>query len=136
VNEVKTTKDINVAQIMAEAEIPLAIHIGDDEITIESEASVKEIENLVAAHVPDPDWIAKQLAAFEEAETARALSTERLSATFGTIGKWATEARATYDNWPNLTAAEKDSVVRELVRKFGIALGRFADLVTHARIVP
>ena len=135
-NEVKTTKDINVAQIMAEAEIPLAIHIGDDETTIESEASVKEIEDLVAAHVPDPDWIAKQLAAFEEAETARAFSTARLRGALGTIGEWAVEAQVTYDKWPNLTANEKDSVARELVRRFGIVLDHFADLVIHERIVP
>lgn len=48
---------------------------------------------------------------------------------YPTLRQWATDAATTNTNWPSMTAAQKDAATRETIRRLGVFLDRFGDLL-------
>lgn len=62
-------------------------------------------------------------------EEQRYLSPERLQQAYNTLRNWSADAANTNTNWPTMTATQKDNATRETIRRLGIFLDRFADLL-------
>jgi hypothetical protein len=63
-------------------------------------------------------------------ETEQAyLSPERIKQAYLTLRQWSADAAQTDTDWPTKTAAQKDAATRETIRRLGIFLDRFADLL-------
>lgn len=62
-------------------------------------------------------------------EEQRYLSPERLQQAYNTLRNWSADAATTNTNWPTMTATQKDNATRETIRRLGIFLDRFADLL-------
>ena len=63
-----------------------------------------------------------------EAEQAY-LSPERVKQAYQTLRQWSADAAQTNTDWPTMTAGQKDNATRETIRRLGIFLDRFADLL-------
>jgi hypothetical protein len=59
----------------------------------------------------------------------RYLSPDRIRNAYQTLRQWSADAATTNTNWPTMTNAQKDSANRETIRRLGILLDRFADLL-------
>lgn len=55
--------------------------------------------------------------------------TAALRNAYPTLRQWSQDAATTNTNWPNLTAAQKDAATRETIRRLGMFLDRFGDLL-------
>lgn len=63
-----------------------------------------------------------------EAEQAY-LSPDRIKQAYQTLRQWSADAAQVNTDWPTMTAAQKDTATRETIRRLGILLDRFADLL-------
>ena len=52
-----------------------------------------------------------------------------LKSGYATLRTWASDAATTNTNWPTMTAAQKDAATRETIRRLGVFLDRFGDLL-------
>ena len=52
-----------------------------------------------------------------------------LRAAYPTLRTWSGDAAATNIGWPTMTAAQKDAATRETIRRLGVFLDRFGDLL-------
>ena len=57
------------------------------------------------------------------------LSPDRIKQAYQTLRSWSADAATTNTNWPTMTAVQKDNATRETIRRLGIFLDRFADLL-------
>lgn len=57
------------------------------------------------------------------------LALVRVPAAYQTLRQWSLDAQSAYDDWPNKTAAQKDAVQRETIRRLGVFMDRLADLL-------
>lgn len=62
-------------------------------------------------------------------ETTQTAAVTALRQAYPTIRQWASDAAATNTNWPAMTAAQKDAATRETIRRLGVFLDRFGDLL-------
>jgi len=86
-----------------------------------------------------PAWLTAQLterAAYLAARdvmageaTARLAKRTAVGGSVATLRQWSTDAATTHTNWPTMTAGQKDSTQREVIRRLGIFFERFADLI-------
>jgi hypothetical protein len=63
-----------------------------------------------------------------EAELAH-LSPDRIRQAYTTLRTWSADAAQSNTDWPTLTAGQKDATMRETIRRLGIFLDRFADIL-------
>jgi hypothetical protein len=59
----------------------------------------------------------------------RYLSPDRLKNAYTTLRQWSADAAQVNTDWPTMTAVQKDNATRETIRRLGIFLDRFADLL-------
>ena len=59
----------------------------------------------------------------------RYLSPDRVKQAYQTLRTWSADAAMTNTNWPTMTALQKDNATRETIRRLGIFLDRFADIL-------
>jgi hypothetical protein len=57
------------------------------------------------------------------------LSPERIRQAYTTLRQWSADAAQVNTDWPTMTAVQKDNATRETIRRLGIFLDRFADLL-------
>jgi len=57
------------------------------------------------------------------------LSHDRIRQSYQTLRQWSLDAQDAYDTWPTKTAAQKDAVHRETIRRLGLLMDRLADLL-------
>ena len=57
------------------------------------------------------------------------LSPDRVKQAYQTLRTWSADAANTNTNWPTMTALQKDNATRETIRRLGIFLDRFADVL-------
>ena len=48
-----------------------------------------------------------------------------------TLRSWAADAATVFNNWPTLTAAQKDADMRVLVQRLGVLASHLADQLDH-----
>ncbi len=48
---------------------------------------------------------------------------------YSTLRQWATDAATANTNWPTMTAVQKDATTRETIRRLGMFMDRFGDLL-------
>lgn len=48
---------------------------------------------------------------------------------YQTLRQWADDAAQVNTDWPTMTQAQKDNALRETIRRLGVFLDRFADLL-------
>lgn len=53
----------------------------------------------------------------------------RLSAVSQTLRDWADDAATTHADWPTKTAAQKDAINREVIRRLGVLCDGLADFI-------
>lgn len=53
----------------------------------------------------------------------------RLRQDYATIRQWSLDAATTNTNWPTMTQAQKDSAIRETIRRLGVLLDRVGDVL-------
>lgn len=53
----------------------------------------------------------------------------RLRQDYQTLRQWSLDAAATNTNWPTMTQIQKDNAMRETIRRLGVLLDRFGDLL-------
>lgn len=54
-------------------------------------------------------------------------ATVRLKQAYEVLRGWSADAQAAYNDWPTMTAGQKDTALRETIRRLGIFFDRFAD---------
>lgn len=59
----------------------------------------------------------------------RYLSPARIKQAYLTLRQWSADAAQVNTDWPTMTAVQKDNATRETIRRLGIFLDRFADLL-------
>jgi hypothetical protein len=59
----------------------------------------------------------------------------RLVQGYLTLRQWADDAETTYADWPTKTAAQKDAINREVIRRLGVLADGIADLILHRGLV-
>ena len=59
----------------------------------------------------------------------RYLAEEACRAAYQTLRGWAADAAQVNTDWPGMSAAQKDTAMRETIRRLGLMLDRFADLL-------
>ena len=59
----------------------------------------------------------------------RYLSPDRIRQAYQTLRQWSADAAQVNDNWPAMTQAQQANATRETIRRLGIFLDRFADLL-------
>ena len=60
---------------------------------------------------------------------ARYLAPDRVREAYQTLRQWSIDAAQVNTDWPTMTAGQKDSAMRETIRRLGILLDRFADVL-------
>ncbi len=70
-----------------------------------------------------------RLSAGTHTNTDHDTATNQLRQDYATIRQWALDAAATNTNWPTMTATQKDNATREVIRRLGVFLDHFADLL-------
>ncbi len=58
-----------------------------------------------------------------------AVAIAALRSAYPTLRQWATDAATANTNWPTMTANQKDATMRESIRRLGVFLDRFGDLL-------
>ena len=66
---------------------------------------------------------------YDGEDEQRYLSPERLRAAYLTLRQWSVDAAQVNTDWPTMTAGQKDNATRETIRRLGLFLDRFADLL-------
>ncbi len=46
-----------------------------------------------------------------------------------TLRQWAVDAQTAFDNWPTMTAGQKDATTRETIRRLGVMAAKMADFL-------
>jgi hypothetical protein len=59
----------------------------------------------------------------------RYLSPPRIRQAYNTLRQWSADAAQVNTDWPTMTNVQKDNATRETIRRLGIFLDRFADLL-------
>lgn len=57
------------------------------------------------------------------------LSPDRLRQAYQTLRTWSADAAQVNTDWPTMTAIQKDNATRETIRRLGLFLDRFADVL-------
>lgn len=70
-----------------------------------------------------------RLAAGSHTDQEHDAAVAALRQAYTTIRQWAADAATANTNWPTMTAAQKDATTRETVRRLGVFLDRFGDLL-------
>ncbi len=48
-----------------------------------------------------------------------------------TLRSWADDAVTVFNNWPTMTAGQKDTAMRTIVQRLGILANKLADQLDH-----
>lgn len=59
----------------------------------------------------------------------RAQARARALQGLATLEQWAADAAQVNTDWPTMTAAQKDTALRETIRRLGLFFDRFADIL-------
>ena len=59
----------------------------------------------------------------------RYLSPDRVKQAYQTLRQWSADAAQVNTDWPTMTANQKDNATRETIRRLGLFLDRFADVL-------
>ena len=59
---------------------------------------------------------------------------QRLQQSYQTLRNWADDATQVHADWPTMTQAQKDAVMREVIQRLGVFFDRMADLLLHQRL--
>ena len=59
----------------------------------------------------------------------RYLSPDRIKNAYQTLRQWSADAAQVNNDWPTMTDPQKDNATRETIRRLGLFLDRFADLL-------
>ena len=59
----------------------------------------------------------------------RYLSPDRLRTAYQTLRQWSADAAQVNTDWPAMSTLQKDNATRETIRRLGLFLDRFADLL-------
>jgi len=73
--------------------------------------------------------ISSEVITLDGEDEQRYLSSDRLKQAYQTLRTWSVDAATTNTNWPTMTALQKDNATRETIRRLGIFLDRFADVL-------
>lgn len=78
--------------------------------------------------------VASDIRTITDAEVFEQQAPTRLRASIAGLRQWALDGQDAYTTWPTKTAAQKDAVQRETIRRFGVLSDRLADLLQHLNV--
>lgn len=70
----------------------------------------------------------------ETDEIARDGRKVKFKTALAVVEQYEADAQTAYDDWPNKTPAQKDVVMRETVKRFGVIAGRLVDCIKGLRL--
>ena len=57
------------------------------------------------------------------------LAPDRVKQAYATLRQWSADAAQVNTDWPTMTQGQKDTALRETIRRLGIFFDRFADIL-------